>query len=86
VFLCSNLDNASTEAQPCPPGEGEISGTIMAADVIGPEDQGIAPGEFEEVLDALARRAAYVNVHTVGRPGGEIRGQVASVRKSGEQR
>jgi hypothetical protein len=81
VFLCSNLDDPPTEAQPCPTADGEISGTIMAADVIGPADQGIAAGEFEEVLDALALRAAYVNVHTTGHPGGEIRGQVASVRK-----
>jgi hypothetical protein len=84
VFLCTNLGNASAEVQPCPPGDGEISGTIMAADVIGPGDQGIAAGEFEELLDALARRAAYVNVHTADRPDGEIRGQVASVRHSGK--
>ena len=82
VFLCTNLGDGPAETQPCPTGDGEITGTIMAADVVGPEDQGIASGEFEEVLDALARRAAYVNVHTVDRPAGEIRGQVVSVRDS----
>jgi hypothetical protein len=82
VFLCTNLGNGPAETQPCPTGDGEITGTIMPADVVGPEDQGIAPGDFEEVLDALMRRAAYVNVHTVDLPAGEIRGQVASLRDS----
>jgi hypothetical protein len=85
VFLCSNLDNASMGAQPCPAGDGEITGTIVAGDVVGPEEQGIAPGEFEELLRACQRGAGYVNVHTTGRPAGEIRGQIAEVLEEDDQ-
>jgi hypothetical protein len=80
VFLCSNLDDAPMGTQPCPPGDGEIAGTIVADDVVGPEEQGIAPGEFEELLRACQNGAGYVNVHTTGHPAGEIRGQIAEVR------
>ncbi len=34
------------------------------------------PGEFDELVSALRAGATYVNVHTDGRPGGEIRGQI----------
>jgi hypothetical protein len=37
---------------------------------------GIAPGEFDELIAAIRAGATYANVHTVGRPGGEIRGQI----------
>jgi hypothetical protein len=53
---------------------GGASGVITAAQVIGPAGQGIAAGEFEELLRAIRAGATYANVHTTGRPGGEIRG------------
>jgi hypothetical protein len=56
--------------------DGSVSGTITAAQVIGPGGQGIAAGEFAELLDAVRAGATYANVHTTGRPGGEIRGLV----------
>ena len=56
--------------------DGTVSGTITAAQVIGPAGQGIAAGEFEELLDAIRAGATYANVHTTGRPSGEIRGLV----------
>jgi CHRD domain-containing protein len=55
---------------------GGASGVITAASVIGPAGQGIAPGEFAELLRAIRAGATYANVHTVGRPGGEIRGKL----------
>jgi hypothetical protein len=78
VFFCTNLGNApaGTVVQPCPPAPATISGTFTAADVIGPTGQGIAPGEFDEVLRAIRAGATYANVHTTGRPSGEIRTQV----------
>ena len=53
-----------------------MTGTITPADVIGPAGQGIAPGEFAEVVRAIRNGAVYANVHSTLRPGGEIRGQL----------
>jgi hypothetical protein len=75
VFLCSNLGNGPAGTQACP-AEGEVTGTITPADVIGPAGQGIAAGEFRELVDAIHAHKAYVNVHTVAFPPGEIRGQL----------
>lgn len=61
---------------PCTPTSGEFTGTVTAADIIGPTGQGIAPGEFAEVLRATRAGVTYANVHTMKHPGGEIRGQI----------
>jgi len=55
---------------------GPVTGTITPANVIGPAGQGIAPGEFRELVDAIEADTAYVNVHTDQYQGGEIRGQL----------
>ena len=77
VFLCTNLGN-STTAVACPNGPGRhvVTGTATAADVVGPAGQGIAPGEFEELKQAMRAQRTYANVHTVQFAGGEIRGQI----------
>jgi CHRD domain len=77
VFLCSNLGNGPAGTQACPAAGGTIRGTIRAADVgAGAAAQGLAAGEFEEFVRALRSGAMYVNVHTTGRPGGEVRAQL----------
>jgi hypothetical protein len=76
VFLCSNLGNGPAGTQACPTPSATITGTITAASVIGPAGQGLAAGEFNELLRAIRSGIAYVNVHSVALPGGEIRGQV----------
>ncbi len=76
VFLCSNLPNPPAGTQACPPTGGTISGTFDADDVLLAGTSGIAAGEFDELLAAMRAGATYVNVHTVGRPGGEIRSQI----------
>ncbi len=77
VFLCSNLGNGPPGTQACPANGGTISGTIRPADVgAGAASQGIAAGEFDEFLQAIKVGATYVNVHSVDRPGGEIRAQL----------
>jgi hypothetical protein len=62
---------------PCPNISGAVTGTIVAGDVIGPMGQGIAAGEFAEILAAMRSGVTYANVHTTKHPGGEIRGQVS---------
>jgi hypothetical protein len=75
AFLCSNLGNGPAGTQACPPAPAQITGTITAADVIGPTGQGIAAGELDELVSAIRAGAAYANVHTTLYPTGEIRGQ-----------
>lgn len=60
----------------CTPTSGTFTGVITPADVIGPAAQGIAAGEFAELVQAIRAGVTYVNVHTNKHPGGEIRGQV----------
>ena len=78
VRLCGprREDEPAEHARPCIATDGAISGTITAANVIGPRRQGIAKGEFRELISALRARAGYVDVHTVRKPSGEIRGQI----------
>lgn len=78
VFYCTNLGNGPVGTQLCPgTTSGSVSGRITAADVIGgAAAQGVAAGEFAEVLRAIREGAVYVNVHTTLFPGGEIRGQL----------
>lgn len=77
IFFCSNLPNPPAGTPACPQS-GTVTGTRAAADVIGPNGQGIAPGEFAEVLRAIRAGKTYANVHTTKFPGGEIRGQIRS--------
>ena len=76
VFLCTNLGNGPAGTQACPPAPATISGTIRPADVIGPAGQGIAAGEFDELISAIFAGVTYANVHTTAFPGGEIRAQL----------
>ena len=75
VFLCTNLGNGPAGTQTCP-AAGEVTGTIVPTDVIGPAGQGIAAAEYEELLAAIRAGTAYVNVHSSSYGGGEIRGQI----------
>jgi hypothetical protein len=72
AFLCGG----NTKPAPCPTPSGEVTGTVVAADIIGPAGQGVAAGEFAEFIRALRAGKAYANVHSQQFPGGEIRGQI----------
>lgn len=72
--LCAGLKPA------CPTGtSGTVSGTIVAANILGTAStQGIAgPSDWAEVLRAIRAGVVYANVHTASYPLGEIRGQVS---------
>ena len=79
AFLCTNVGGpAGTQA--CPPAPATVEGTISAADVVGPTNQGIAPGELAELFDAIHADTTYANVHSSKYPGGEIRSQLVQAR------
>jgi hypothetical protein len=76
VFLCTNLGNGPAGTPACPAGGGTVTGTITAASVLGVAGQNITAGDFAALLRILRSGDAYVNVHTVRFPAGEIRGQL----------
>jgi hypothetical protein len=72
VFLCGGGGQPA-----CPESaSGTISGTILPANVLSITGQGTTAGILDEVMFALRRGHAYVNVHNATFPTGEIRGQV----------
>lgn len=76
VFLCQTATNPDpTGLAPSCPQSGEISGLLQSANVVGPGGQGIAAGEFAELIAAMRAGVAYVNVHSSVFPAGEVRGQ-----------
>jgi hypothetical protein len=79
VWLCETTDAFQDPAGLAPtcPQEGEVKGTLTAANVIGPIGQGIAAQEFDELIRAIRNGVAYVNVHSLPTfGGGEIRGHI----------
>jgi hypothetical protein len=77
AFLCSDLPNPPAGTPPCDgTNAGTVRGEIEPVDVIGPAGQGIAPGEYEELLRAIRAGATYANVHTTKYGSGEIRAQL----------
>ena len=70
AFLCGG------GSKPACPQSGTVTGTIVPADVVGPAGQGIAAGEFGELVAAIRAGRTYANVHSTKFPAGEIRGQI----------
>jgi hypothetical protein len=84
AFLCGG---GGKPACPQPVGQEEIvvRGVIVAADIVGPVAQGIAPGEptaFAEFVRAIHAGYTYGNLHTEARPSGEIRGQLGEAARN----
>jgi CHRD domain len=88
VFLCTNLAPPAgvPVPPPCPNTSGKVSGTLTAANVLGPADQGIAAGEFDELVKAIRAGVTYANVHTTRFPGGEFRAQLEPNKNSRHHR
>lgn len=81
LFLCTNLNNAPAGVQvpPCPPQPATVTGTLTAADIVAIPSQGLDGGAagFAEIVKAIQAGWAYVNVHTIQYPPGEVRGQTS---------
>src|SRR5712664_3401092 len=79
ISLCSNLGNGPPGTPLCPPSPATVTGTAHPADVTAGADLlGIHAGDLGRMIDAIRAGAAYANVHTTARPGGEVRGQIHS--------
>jgi hypothetical protein len=82
VWLCQTAGTpappavADPSVTPICPQEGTVRGTIRPAQVLTVAGQGIAAGEFEELVRAIRAGATYANVHTATNGPGEIRGQL----------
>ena len=70
AFLCGG------GGKPACPANGTVTGTIVAANVVGPADRGIAAGEFAELIRAMRNGATYANIHSNTYQPGEIRGNI----------
>jgi hypothetical protein len=78
VFFCGGGGKPACPAST----SGTVTGTITAADIVGPAAQGIpaAPaGQFADVVRAIRTGNSYANMHSTNFPGGEIRGPVRVV-------
>lgn len=80
AFLCGGSEAA------CTTPNGDISGVITTAEILGPNGQGIEPGSMAEAVRAIRAGATYANVHTTRWPQGEIRGQIAHGHRRGHDK
>ena len=80
IWLCGTTALPGPAGTPVCKGNGEtLTGTIMAAQVIGPSGQGINTTDadrFDRALRALRDGQAYANIHSSRVGSGEIRGNI----------
>jgi hypothetical protein len=93
VFLCGNAPTVPPAPFPqppaCPPSPATVTGVLTAANIVGPNGQGIAPSlngvnEFDELVEAILSGNTYANVHSAKFQGGEVRGQIRTDERHGK--
>jgi hypothetical protein len=71
AFLCGGGGQPA-----CPAAtSGTITGTITAANVVGPAAQGVTAGNLAALIEEIRDGVTYTNVHDAAFPGGEARGR-----------
>ena len=91
VWLCQTAANpapasvADPSITPFCPAKGTVNGTVTPGEVLEVTGQGIATGEFEELVRALRAGAAYANVHSSLFGPGEIRGQIRASHRDKDE-
>ena len=84
LWLCDSTFNPSpsattpdcTENDPANLRAGRVTGTLTAADVQAQAANGIAAGEWAEVVALIRAGKTYANLHTAKFGAGEIRSQI----------
>jgi len=80
VWLCQTtrvtVPPAAASSPPCPEPDGTVEGIITPDQVLEVTGQGIAAGEFDELVRAIRAGVTYANVHSTLFTPGEIRGQL----------
>ncbi len=85
VVLCSNLAGAPLGTPPCPQPtatapDATVTGVIEAGSVlaagIGETAEIIKAGDLQALKQIMSGGAAYINLHTIAHPSGELRGPV----------
>ena len=78
VWLCGTTALPGPAGTAACPGAraGIVRGSFSGANILGSTAQQLATGDIMELVLAMRAGVAYVNIHTVVSPGGEIRGQL----------
>lgn len=81
LWLFGDSASSPNPGNPLPredgPFTGQISGTLTAANLVPQPGLGLV--DFEDAVTNILRGNAYVNVHTVAHPPGEVRGQIKNL-------
>lgn len=78
VWLCGTQANPGPSGTPACPGAraGAVSGTVSAANVVGPAGTGVGRDQFGALVEAMRAGMTQARVHTTKHPKGEIMGRL----------
>ena len=77
AWLCGSPSSPGPGGTPaCPGAPGRLEGELGAERIVGPAEQGVSPGQFSALLEALAAGLVYVQVESSRFESGELRGQL----------